>query len=93
MDFWSHPEEIGTSHLEVDIGDGRTVKRHIDQLHQSVHHSLKSTSNVIDDYHYYEPVTPVQDVDPVPRTPPPRPLLEEDQRIDPVSRTPPPRLL
>ena len=77
MNSWNRLEEIGTSHLQCDIGDARRVKGHIDQLHQSVHHSPKSTSNVIDDYYYQEPVTPVQDVDPVPQTAPPRPLEEE----------------
>ena len=72
--------------------DARRSDIYIDQLRQSVHHSPKSTSNAIDDYHYYEPVTPVQDVDPVPRTPPPRPL-EKEQCIDPGLRTPPPRPL
>ena len=70
----------------VDIGIGRTVKRHIDQLGQSIHHSPKSTSNAIDDYYYYEPVTPVQDVGPVPQTPSPRPL-EEERCIGPAPHT------
>ena len=81
-------KKLGPVTYSVDIGDGRTVKWHIDQLHQSVHHSPKSTSNAIDDYYYYEPATPVQDVHPVPQTPPPRPL-EEERRINPVLRTPP----
>ena len=88
---------MGPVTYSIDIGNERMVERHIDQLRQNVHHSPKSTSNTIDDYYYYEPVTPVQDVDPVPHTPP-RPL-EEERRIDPVlrtppvPRTPPPRLL
>ena len=54
-----------------DMRYGRTVKQHIDQLSQNVHYSLESTSNPINHYYYsYEPVTPVQDVDPVPQTPP-----------------------
>ena len=58
-------KKLGPVTYSVDIGDGWMVKRHIDQLHQYVHHSPKSTSNSMDDYYYYEPVTPVQDVDPV----------------------------
>ena len=85
-------KKLGPVTYSVDIRDGRTVNWHIDQLCQSVHHSPKSTPNAINDYHYYEPVTPVQDVGPVQRTPPPRPL-EEERRIDPVPWTPPPRLL
>ena len=53
------------------------MKRHIDQLCQIVHYSPESTSNPIDDYYYsYEPIPPVQDIYPVPRSPP-RPLEEE----------------
>ena len=70
-------KKLGPVTYRVDIGDGRMVKRHIDQLLQSVHQSPKSTSNAIDEYRYYEPVTPVQEVDPVPLTPPPKPLEEE----------------
>ena len=55
--------------------DGRS--NDTDQLRQNVHYSPKSTWNPIDDYYYsYEPVTPVQDANPVPWTPP-RPLEEE----------------
>ena len=77
-------KKLGPVTYSVDIGNGRTVKRHIDQLRQSIHHSPKSTSNAIDDYDYYEPGTAGQDVDPAPRTPP-RPLEEEG----PAPRTPP----
>ena len=70
---------MGPATYSVDIGDGWTVKRHIDQLRQNVYHSPKSTSNLIDDYYYYEPVTHVQDINPVSQTPSPRPL-EEEQR-------------
>ena len=69
--------KLGPVTYSVDIGDGRMVKRHIDQLRQNIHYSPKSTSKPIDDYYYsYEPATSVQDVDPVPRTPP-RPIEEE----------------
>ena len=69
--------KLGPVTYSVDIGDEWTVKRHIDQLHQYVHYSPESTSNPIKDYYYsYEPVTPVQDVDPAPLTPP-RQLEEE----------------
>ena len=70
-------KKLGPVTYSVDRRDGWTVKRHIlvDQLHQNVHRSPKSTSNTIDDYYCYELVTPVQDVDPVPRTPPSR-LIE-----------------
>ena len=70
-------KKLGPVTYSVDIVDGPTVKRHINQLTQSVHHSPKSTLNAIDDYYYYEPVTPVQDVNPVLQTPPVRPLEEE----------------
>ena len=76
----------------VDIGDGRTVKRHIDQLLQSIHQSPQSTSNAIDDYCYYEPVTPVQEVDPVPLIPPPR-LLKEEQGYPRRQHCPPARFI
>ena len=85
-------KKLGPVTYSFDIGDGRTMKRHMDQVRQSIHHSPKSTSNAIDDYHYYEAVTPVQAVNQVPRTPLPRPLAEE-RRIDSVLRTPPPRPL
>ena len=72
-------KKLGPVTYSVDIGDRRTVKRHIDQLRQNVHYSPESTSNPIDDYYYsYEPVTPVQDVDPLLRTP--SRSLEEEQR-------------
>ena len=59
-------KKLGPVTYSVDIGDGRRMKRPIDQLHQNVHYSPESTSNPIDDYYYsYEPVTPVQDIDPV----------------------------
>ena len=55
------------------------MKRHIDQLRQNDHYSVESISNLIYDYYYsYEQVTPVQDVDPVLRSPS-RPL-EVEQR-------------
>ena len=69
-------KKLGPVTYSVDIGDRRTVKRYIDQLRQNVHHSPRSTSNAMDDYCYYKPVTPVQEVDPVPQTSP-RPLEEE----------------
>ena len=76
MDSLNLFEEVGITYI-VDIGDGRTMKRHIDQLRQNVHYSPESTSNVIDDCYYsYEPVTAVQNVDPV-LQPPPIPLEEE----------------
>ena len=68
------------------------AKRNIDQLHQSVHHLPKSTSNAIYDYYFCEPGIPVQNIDLVLRTPPSRPL-EEERCIDPAPRTPPPRPL
>ena len=71
--------KLGPVTYSVDIENRRTIKQHIDQLRHSVHRSPESTSNTIDDYHYYEPVTPVQDVDPVPQTHLPKPL-EEEQR-------------
>ena len=61
-------KKLGPVTYSVDIGDGRTVKRHIDQLRRKVHYSPESTSNPIDDYYYsYEPVTPIQDIDQLPR--------------------------
>ena len=68
---------MGPVTYSVDIEDGRTVKRHIDQLHEHVNHSPKSTSKAINDYYYYESVTPVQNVNPVLQAPPPKPLEEE----------------
>ena len=70
-------KRLGPVTYSIDICDRWTVKQHIDQLCQNVHYSPESTSNPTDDYYYsYEPVTPVQDVDPVPQTPP-RPLEEK----------------
>ena len=70
-------KKLGPVTYTVDTGDEQMVKKRIDQLRQNVHYSPKSTSNPTDDYYYsYEPVTPDQDVNPVPRTPP-KPLGEE----------------
>ena len=70
-------KKLGPVTYSVDIGDKQMVKQHVDQLRQNVHDSCEPTSNSIDDYYYWhEPVTPVQDVDPVPQIPP-RPLEEE----------------
>ena len=67
-------KKLGPVTYIADIGDERTVKRHIDQLRQNTHYSPESTSNPGDDYYYsYKPVTPVQDVNPVSQNPP-RPL-------------------
>ena len=73
-------KKLGPVTYSVDIGDGQTVKQHIDQLRQNVHCSPEPTSNSINDYYFsYEPVT-VQDVDPVPRT---RQRLLEEERCYP----------
>ena len=72
-------KKLGPVTYSVDIGEGRTVKRHKDQLRQKVHRSPKSTSNMINDYYYYEPVTLVEDVNPVLQTPPQRTLEEEER--------------
>ena len=63
-------KKLGPVTYSVAIGDRQMVKRHIDQERQNIHHSLKSISNQFDAYYYlYEPVTPVQDVDPILQTP------------------------
>ena len=70
-------KKLGPVTESVDIEDGMTVKQHIHQLRQNVHYLPESTLNPIDGCYYsYEPVTPVQDVDPVSCTLP-RPLEEE----------------
>ena len=64
-------KKLGPVIYSVNIGNERTVKRHIDQLRQNGNYLPESTSNPIDDYYYsYKPVTPTQDVNPVSRTPP-----------------------
>ena len=57
----------------------------------SEHSSFTQVHIICDDYYYYEPVIPVQDIDPVLRAPPGP--LEEERHIDQGLRTPPPRLL
>ena len=72
-------KKLGPVTYSAYIGDEQMVKRHIDQLCQNVHYWRKSTSNPIDDYFYsYEPFSPLEDVDPVPRNPPR--LLQEERR-------------
>ena len=87
--FRDHLEEMAPVTYSVDIGDGRMVKRHIHQLLQNVNQSPRSTSNAIDDYCYY---LPVQEVDLVPLTPPPRPL-EEEQCYSRRQHRPPARFI
>ena len=85
-------KKLGPVTCSVDIRDGWTVKRHIDQLRQNIYHSPKSASNQSDGYYYsYEPVTSVQDVNPVPQTSP-RPL-EEKQPYPQQQHCPPHRLI
>ena len=70
-------ERLGAVTYSVDIGNGWMVKRLRDELCEYIHYSPESSSNPIDDYYYsYQPVTPVQEVDPVLLTPP-RPLEEK----------------
>ena len=80
MDSGNSLEKLGPVTYSVDIGNGTTVKRHIDQLRQKADPSPKSTSQPTDDYFYqYEPDTPTPDADPIP----PIPRQENQEPVEP----------